>query len=334
MASTTEHIGRHYPCEPDARLPDDALSDAIGIVHRQVSEAQQNIQVIMADNLIDSPLTTLRTLANDFLAVAGYLSLADFGDDSAWIRAYTDSAANALVARLQSARQQAGRVSITVIMDGDEYRIPATGGEAQPLPSSDFLSAQWNSIITRNPRLLTFLLGGAGRSGYPITVTGDYESLWALAWQQIHTGDAAAHDTLRAAQIAAETARDEYATAIAAPAIHALRHAVADEAVEFNATLADALRKYRTFWGTTERHLSPVGFVAWHLLALACFAADRGLPITVTSGYLPAALLDRAWTLPFSDDIVCYPNRTHDDDGNPLPPIRLGVDGLWELLPQ
>ncbi|MEV4123880.1 Imm49 family immunity protein [Nocardia sp. NPDC049707] len=136
---------------------------------------------------------------------------------------------------------------------------------------------------------------------------------------------------MHAAQSAADAAGDEYATLCAAPAIRALQAAVSGTATEFNSALVDALRQYGNFSGTNERSLISAGFAAWHLLALACFATDRGLPLTVASTYLPPALLDRAWTLPLADDIIRYPNSTHDDDGNPLPALRLGVDGLWKF---
>ncbi|WP_157172972.1 Imm49 family immunity protein [Nocardia exalbida] len=321
--------GNHMTSDYDGFVgTSDIVTD---IVYRQVVDSERTARTILAERLTDSPLTALQDVAPHFLGLAGYFSRGDFGESSGIVRSHADSAANALVARLQSARRPVGDGFVSMIIGDDTYQIPATGGTSPPLPASDFLSALWISVVTRNPRLLMFLLGSADRPGYPLAETNDYASLWGLAWQQIHCGAPAVHDTLHAAQSAAKAAGDEYATRCAAPAIQALQAAVSGTATEFNTAFLDALWQYRGFSGTNERSLISAGFVAWHLLALACFATDRGLPLTVASDYLPPALLDRAWTLPLADDIIRYPNSTHDDDGNPLPALRLGVDGLWEF---
>lgn len=290
-------------------------------------------EVSTVEDVADDPLAGLQRAATGFLSLAGYFSLADFGDDSAGIRECTEDAAHALVARLQSACQ-VDYPFITAIIGDDQYPIPATAGTLPHPSAGDYLNALWLSNVTRHPRLLNFLLGSQQCSAYPLTVADDdYASLWGLAWQQLHHNDPAAHDTLHTARTAAEASGDDYAVLIASPAIEALRHAAHGAAVEFNRALAAALRGHRTYWGAESRQLDLTGFIAWPLLALACYAVDRGIELTVASEYLPSALIDRAWTLPLAEDFVIVPKTSHDDDGLPLYPLRLGIDGTWELLP-
>ncbi|MEU4807154.1 immunity 49 family protein [Actinosynnema sp. NPDC023587] len=66
-----------------------------------------------------------------------------------------------------------------------------------------------------------------------------------------------------------------------------------DAATEFNDALAEALRAHEAYWSKTEeRRASPIGYLALGPLALATIAQDAGIAITVTSDYLPPALLD------------------------------------------
>lgn len=334
MTLSTGQIGRHYPCDPDAERPGGRLDDAMDLVHEQISGAWETAHAILEEELATEPFIGLQAVANEFLGLAGYYSLADFGDGNTRIRSYTESAANALVGRLQAARQPAGGSAVTMIIEDDQYRVPGIGGRQPGPAASDFVSALSLGLITRDPRLLAFLVGTADRPGFPLPVAHDYATLWALGWQQLHSGAAGVRDTLRAAWSAAADSSDEYAVLCAAPAIRALDYAATGSAAEFNTAIAEALQQHRKFWGTPERCLAPVGFVSWHLLGLAGFAADRGLPVTVESGYLPPALLDRGWTIPFAEEIIVRPRVTHDDQGHPLYPLRLGIDGLWELLPQ
>ncbi|MFE7802534.1 immunity 49 family protein [Nocardia sp. NPDC057440] len=332
-----EHIHRHDTDPPDGDLSDDDISR---ILHEQVTASQVTVRTSLAEyadlrtvSMVEDPLAGLQRAATGNLSIAGYFSLADFGDDSTGIRRCTEDAANVLVARLQSVRQVDRRFIYLIVRD-DWYFMPATAGMLPDLPAADYLNALWLSTVTRHPRLLTFLLGSQQHPAYPLPVADDdYTSLWGLAWQQLHHDDPAAHETLRAAQTAAEASGEDYAILSASPAIEALRHATHGAAVEFNRALAAALRGHRTYCGSESRQFDLGGFIAWPLLALACYAVDRGIELTVTSDYLPSALVDRAWTLPLAKDFVMIPKTSHDDDGLPLLPMRLGIDGTWELLP-
>ncbi|MGW5381031.1 immunity 49 family protein [Nocardia sp. NPDC003963] len=334
-----EHIQRH-----DLHPAPDVSDDITTLLHERATAAQGAVRAGVAEyadpkgvstveDLPDDPLTGLRRAATGFLSLAGYFSLADFGDDSAGIREHTEDAANALVARLQSSRQADNRFVFATI-EGTAHPVPATGGIQPPPPAPDFLESLWLATVTRHPRLLNFLLGIEQDHAYPLSVADDdYTSLWGLAWQQLHHHDPAGHDTLRAARTAADASGEDYAVLIASPAIEALRHATPGTAAEFNRALAVALDRHRTYRGAESRRLDMTGFIAWPLLALACYAVDQGIELTVTSDYLPPALVDRAWTLPFAEDHVIVPKTSHDEDGLPLYPMRLGIAGNWELLP-
>ncbi|MEV4123878.1 hypothetical protein [Nocardia sp. NPDC049707] len=76
---------------------DDGFVDTIDIVYHQVVDSRRTARTILAERLIDSPLTALQDVAPHFLGLAGYFSRGDFGDGSANVRSSADSAANALV---------------------------------------------------------------------------------------------------------------------------------------------------------------------------------------------------------------------------------------------
>ena len=65
---------------------------------------------------------------------------------------------------------------------------------------------------------------------------------------------------------------------------------------QLNQALAEALELYREFWSTEENEESPNGYVAIGPLGLASVAHDAGVPIEVTSEYLPQHLHNGAWT--------------------------------------
>lgn len=64
----------------------------------------------------------------------------------------------------------------------------------------------------------------------------------------------------------------------------------------FGQALAEALALYREFWSTEDNEESPNGYVALGPLGLASVAHDAGIPIEVTSEYLPRHLYNGSWT--------------------------------------
>ncbi|WP_019929369.1 immunity 49 family protein [Nocardia sp. BMG111209] len=66
----------------------------------------------------------------------------------------------------------------------------------------------------------------------------------------------------------------------------------AGDGERFDQALADALIEYRTFYDTARARTDPSGFVSVPLLALACWAHDLGLPVTVESDYIPKHFIE------------------------------------------
>lgn len=62
---------------------------------------------------------------------------------------------------------------------------------------------------------------------------------------------------------------------------------------KFNEALGNALTLHREFWTKDDASaVDPRGYVALGLLALACTARNSGMPVDVSSEYLPAVLLE------------------------------------------
>ncbi|MEB3367997.1 immunity 49 family protein [Saccharopolyspora mangrovi] len=65
----------------------------------------------------------------------------------------------------------------------------------------------------------------------------------------------------------------------------------------FNRALADSLRSHRDFWTSSDAQaMNPVGQIALAPLAFACIANDSGIPVEVSSGYLPSGFVAGART--------------------------------------
>lgn len=63
----------------------------------------------------------------------------------------------------------------------------------------------------------------------------------------------------------------------------------------FTTALTNAVQLHKEYWTEESRSFQATGLVALAPLAMACIAHDAGLPIEVTSEYLPATLLNRNW---------------------------------------
>jgi hypothetical protein len=72
----------------------------------------------------------------------------------------------------------------------------------------------------------------------------------------------------------------------------ALERLVRNDSAAFMEALSAALVAHAQFWSSVEQAEFHDGWVAWGATALACLARDRGWPIEVTSGYLPAVVVE------------------------------------------
>ena len=82
------------------------------------------------------------------------------------------------------------------------------------------------------------------------------------------------------------------------PLMHALLEM--DEK-KFNAALVHALKAHKAWWGTSPNHVVAEAVIAHQAAALASVALQRGLKLTVTSGYIPRWLLQGKAPQPSAD---------------------------------
>lgn len=330
----TRYITRHAHAESSGKL---AASD--------VSDTDPSVVTAALDGsgLFTEPARVLASVTEKAYTAAGLDSMVALDGRLDAVRDHVDIAANAAVARLQSFARPTAEDEISALVHGREYRIPGTGDTGTAPAATEFLDALWPALITRNHRLLEFLLGTAGRDGYPLVThrTDDYLALWGRAWQAVWTEGINAVDRIDAALKAilnsAESSygseeSDPYREYIAQPAIRLLTHIVRFEHDAFDTALGDALQRHRRYWSASERRHDARGLIAWPLLATVCYAKDYGIDVDICSGYLPAALIPDDWTEPYRQDIIRTPKALHDHDGDRLFPIRLDSTGRWELI--
>ncbi len=85
---------------------------------------------------------------------------------------------------------------------------------------------------------------------------------------------------------------DDYAPLVIEPQLDLMSALLSHNALRFNETLLEALEKHKSYWGQEEHSVDPVGLIAWGPLALARLAGKRGIPVIITSDYLPKLLVD------------------------------------------
>ncbi|MET8754366.1 immunity 49 family protein [Streptomyces sp. NPDC004667] len=88
----------------------------------------------------------------------------------------------------------------------------------------------------------------------------------------------------------------EYIQHVAYPPINLFYKFLRKDEEGFHTTLLEALELHKQYWtATPERTDSIRGLVPIGILAVACLAYDGGIPVDVTSPYLPEHLLKRSW---------------------------------------
>ncbi|GHH50470.1 immunity 49 family protein [Lentzea cavernae] len=130
----------------------------------------------------------------------------------------------------------------------------------------------------------------------------DYVFLMVDMFQKFNLQQPGVHEALNAALKA--TAPDEvdpvnreHVRVTAFPQLNLFHNIVnAGREQQFNQALAESLELYRELWSTDENEESPNGFVAVGPLGLTSVAHDAGIPIEVTSEYLPPYLYNGSWT--------------------------------------
>ncbi|MEV0249031.1 immunity 49 family protein [Nocardia sp. NPDC050712] len=270
-----------------------------------LGQAVRTFNTAVIDDALDTE-EALKETAVSALSIAGYLSIKDPEAHTPAIRRVIVDAAMSGTVMLQGHHDPDGQAVIPLTLDHRPIDIPA-GVVRTPPTIADFLRALWPALVARDSRSLNILLGTPAEPGYPLDAIdrnrheyNDYWYLWAEAWQKVWVGDPGQIQPLVAAENAAVGTQtypdDHYGLVVAYPAMNMLFNATQGRVNEFNTILERGLEDHGAFWNTAERERDPYGYIAWPLLAAACYATDRGIPIRVRSDYLPASLLRREWT--------------------------------------
>lgn len=84
---------------------------------------------------------------------------------------------------------------------------------------------------------------------------------------------------------------EEFVLNILVPDIQMLYYIGIGDIGPFNEALAFALERHKKYWSKGDRKLEPEGFLALGPMAIAGFAVEAGMPIEVSSDYMPLDLI-------------------------------------------
>ncbi|MDF2269327.1 immunity 49 family protein [Streptomyces coacervatus] len=181
------------------------------------------------------------------------------------------------------------------------WTVPATGPQPHA-NAANWITTFWLCVVCREKERITKLcqvptsLLRASGAEYD-----DYMYAWVEALQAYWLGRPDLSNKLVAAAQgtrpeAARIASPELLSKIVWPPIELLHQLLRQDHGQFNNALAEAVQWHRDYWtADEERSQLSSGVVALGPLAMACFAYDAGIRVTVESDYLPKALLERAW---------------------------------------
>jgi len=191
----------------------------------------------------------------------------------------------------------AGRgVMISYKIDGKGYKGAANGPSKLALPS-EYLRALSFAIALRRTKVADDLMTvplkeikQAAREVTPAYVP--YVEAWRSFWQK-------APDTPKLLEKAAELFEpsaleltDPKEAAADAANIPLMQALLEMDEKKFNAALVRALKAHKAWWGTGPNRVDPQAVIAHQSAALASLALQRGIKLTVTSGYLPPWLIE------------------------------------------
>lgn len=183
-----------------------------------------------------------------------------------------------------------------------EVRTLSAIGPRPYADAGNWLTAFWLAVVCRDQKRLTELCEvSVDRLRSPDGAYDEYVYHWVAALQAYWLRRPELVDELTAAlqqshpDIARGTPRDLLQN-ILYPPINVFYRFLRQDATGFNTALAEAVELHKAYWTADEdRTDDPSGMVALPLLAVACLAHDGGLPVEVTSDYLPQHLLERDW---------------------------------------
>ncbi|WP_433566912.1 immunity 49 family protein [Nocardia sp. CA-151230] len=178
---------------------------------------------------------------------------------------------------------------------GDEvYQVPT--GPNQAADTGRWLTAFWWATIARDTE------AGDMLAGYPVErlrdtgdggVADEFQYEWVdllqAAWREDPSRLAdRARGLDTTSKIGAQTVIDH----LIRPTIDVFAAIAASDEKAFTKELVKALKRHRKYFDTAKRRGGPDGFFSVPLLALTCWAHDRGMSIDVESEYIPRRFVE------------------------------------------
>ncbi|WP_040863320.1 immunity 49 family protein [Nocardia niigatensis] len=192
------------------------------------------------------------------------------------------------------------RDSVDLGFGGEAYRVPT--GPNQAADTGRWLTAFWWATVARDTEAGDMLarypverLRDTGDGGVADEFQYEWVDLLQTAWRD-DLGSLAdrAKSLDTTSKIGAQTVIDH----LIKPTIDVFTAIAADDEKVFAKELAKALKRHRKYFDTAKRRGGPDGFVSVPLLALTCWAHDRGMRIDVESEYIPQGFIDHPdWML-------------------------------------
>lgn len=267
---------------------------------RSLAKIERRIEETV-DALPNSRTTALSGLMMDALSHLGHRCAIDpkgsNGDtwDSLCFAADVGAAIYAVAAAEEG-------TTVEITLQGKQIPLTATG-PVYFASGGTWLTANYLAAVARDVAKTQLL------SEVPLDVLRasgseepEYVFLMVDMFQKFNLQQHGVHEALNAALKA--TAPDEvdpvhreHVRVVAFPQLNMFHNIInAGREEQFNQSLAEALELYKEFWSTEDNEESPNGYVAIGPLGLTSVAHDAGIPIEVSSEYLPQYLYNGSWT--------------------------------------
>jgi hypothetical protein len=230
---------------------------------------------------------------------------AALGTEDDLIRAWDSMlvAAQAGVALFAAARTDVPEVEVIL---GEPVRLPTTGPNSFTYPGN-WVNTFYLAVIRRDMSLLDTLCDTPiDALRLSSTKSDEFSYLWVDALRAYWLNQDGVIAKVLAAMDATlpehlVIAPQAFATLIAFPAMSAFFSLVEQDGDQFDLRLAKAVDMHKRYWSTKSRDTASDGYLALGPLAMACIAHDLGLPVTVTSDYMPTPMVEGAWRTPHAD---------------------------------
>lgn len=190
-----------------------------------------------------------------------------------------------------------GSDSVCLRFGDEDYQLPT--GPNQAADTGRWLTAFWWSTIGRDTE------AGDMLARYPVEqlrdtgdggVADEFQYEWVALLQAARREDPSqlvnrARRLDLTSKIGAQTVIDH----LIKPTIDVFTAMAVGDEKAFTKELVKALKRHRKYFDTGKRRSGPDGFVSVPLLALTCWAHDRGMHIAIESEYIPRGLVENTY---------------------------------------